>query len=74
MVGWHGCTGYASDRLLLSDVMRTHSIIERGQCEQRLDYGGVKNPKLITVVTPTYGLTFQALNLTGLIHLLEKKN
>ena len=51
------------------EVMRAHRILERVQKEQRLQYG-VKNPRNLIVVTPTYVRTFQALHLTGVMHSL----
>ncbi|XP_052204667.1 beta-1,4-xylosyltransferase IRX14-like [Diospyros lotus] len=51
------------------EVMKAHRIIERVQMEQRLQYG-VKNPKTLIAVTPTYVRTFQTLHLTGLMHSL----
>ncbi|XP_074567161.1 putative beta-1,4-xylosyltransferase IRX14 [Curcuma longa] len=45
------------------------SFVARVQQEQRLQYG-VKNPRPILVITPTYARTFQALHLTGLLHSL----
>ncbi|XP_074304229.1 LOW QUALITY PROTEIN: beta-1,4-xylosyltransferase IRX14-like [Silene latifolia] len=51
------------------EVMRAHRILERVQKEQRAQFG-VKEPKTLIVVTPTYVRTFQALHLTGLMHSL----
>ncbi|XVE87074.1 hypothetical protein DITRI_Ditri18aG0087200 [Diplodiscus trichospermus] len=51
------------------EVMKAHLIIERVQKEQRLQFG-VKDPKQVIVVTPTYVRTFQALHLTGVMHSL----
>ncbi|GAB4846955.1 Probable beta-1,4-xylosyltransferase irx14h [Ancistrocladus abbreviatus] len=51
------------------EVMKAHRILERVQREQRLQYG-VKNPRNLIVVTPTYSRTFQALHLTGVMHSL----
>ncbi|KAE8693329.1 putative beta-1,4-xylosyltransferase IRX14H [Hibiscus syriacus] len=51
------------------EVMKAHQIIERVQTEQRLQFG-VKDPRKIIVVTPTYVRTFQALHLTGVMHSL----
>ncbi|KAJ3698947.1 hypothetical protein LUZ61_002652 [Rhynchospora tenuis] len=53
-----------------TEVMRAHRIIERVQQEQRKWYG-VKSPRPLIVITPTYARTFQALHLTGLIHCLR---
>ncbi|KAJ0989485.1 hypothetical protein J5N97_007841 [Dioscorea zingiberensis] len=52
-----------------TEVMRAHRIIERVQREQRALHG-VKSPKPVVVITPTYVRTFQALHLTGLMHSL----
>ncbi|KAG6729155.1 hypothetical protein I3842_01G013000 [Carya illinoinensis] len=51
------------------EVMRAHQIIERVQKEQRLQFG-LKNPRTVIVITPTYVRTFQALHLTGVMHSL----
>ena len=51
------------------EVMKAHRIIERVQMEQRLQFG-VKNPKTVIAVTPTYVRTFQTLHLTGVMHSL----
>ncbi|XWS29788.1 hypothetical protein CRYUN_Cryun24cG0060500 [Craigia yunnanensis] len=51
------------------EVMKAHRIIERVQKEQRLQFG-VKDPRKVIVVTPTYVRTFQALHLTGVMHSL----
>ncbi|CAL9086986.1 unnamed protein product [Musa acuminata var. zebrina] len=52
-----------------TEVMQAHWIIERVQREQRLQYG-VRTPRRLIVVTPTYVRTFQALHLTSLLHTL----
>ncbi|KAK9284969.1 hypothetical protein L1049_024151 [Liquidambar formosana] len=51
------------------EVMKAHRIIERVQREQRLQHG-VKNPRTVIVITPTYVRTFQTLHLTGVMHSL----
>ncbi|XP_059641064.1 beta-1,4-xylosyltransferase IRX14-like [Cornus florida] len=51
------------------EVMKAHRIIERVQREQRFQYG-VKNPRTVIAVTPTYVRTFQTLHLTGVMHSL----
>jgi hypothetical protein len=51
------------------EVMKAHGIIERVQREQKALFG-VKNPKTVIAVTPTYVRTFQALHLTGVMHSL----
>ncbi|KAK8270770.1 hypothetical protein V6Z12_D11G219400 [Gossypium hirsutum] len=51
------------------EVMKAHRIIEIVQKEQRSQFG-VKNPRTVIVVTPTYVRTFQALHLTGVMHSL----
>ncbi|XP_022775161.1 probable beta-1,4-xylosyltransferase IRX14 [Durio zibethinus] len=51
------------------EVMKAHRIIERVQKEQRFQFG-VKDPRRVIVVTPTYVRTFQALHLTGVMHSL----
>ncbi|KAL0431534.1 UNVERIFIED_CONTAM: Beta-1,4-xylosyltransferase IRX14 [Sesamum radiatum] len=52
-----------------AEVMKAHKIIERVQLEQRSQYG-VKGPRTVIAVTPTYVRTFQTLHLTGLMHSL----
>lgn len=52
-----------------AEVMRAHKIIERVQREQKAQYG-VKRPRTIIAITPSYVRTFQALHLTGLMHSL----
>lgn len=49
--------------------MKAHRIMETVQREQKVQYG-IKNPRPLIVVTPTYVRTFQALHLTGLMHTL----
>ncbi|XP_023754316.1 beta-1,4-xylosyltransferase IRX14 [Lactuca sativa] len=51
------------------EVMKAHRIMETVQREQKVQYG-IKNPRPLIVVTPTYVRTFQALHLTGLMHTL----
>ncbi|XP_042496810.1 probable beta-1,4-xylosyltransferase IRX14H [Macadamia integrifolia] len=51
------------------EVMKAHRILERVQSGQRLQYG-IKNPRPLIVITPTYVRTFQTLHLTGLMHSL----
>ncbi|KAK7406514.1 hypothetical protein VNO78_08141 [Psophocarpus tetragonolobus] len=51
------------------EVMKAHRIIERVQKEQRALFG-VKNPRTVIAVTPTYVRTFQTLHLTGVMHAL----
>ncbi|PIA56582.1 hypothetical protein AQUCO_00700731v1 [Aquilegia coerulea] len=52
-----------------TEVMKAHRIMERVQREQRVQYG-IKNPRNLIVITPTYVRTFQTLHLTGLMHSL----
>ncbi|PON67190.1 Glycosyl transferase [Trema orientale] len=52
-----------------TEVMKAHQIIDTVQREQRRQFG-VKNPRTVVVVTPTYVRTFQALHMTGLMHSL----
>lgn len=49
--------------------MKAHRIIDRVQREQRVQYG-VKTPRPVIAVTPTYVRTFQTLHLTGVMHSL----
>ncbi|KAJ0457722.1 putative 1,4-beta-D-xylan synthase [Helianthus annuus] len=51
------------------EVMKAHRIIEAVQREQKVQYG-IRNPRSLIVVTPTYVRTFQALHMTGLMHTL----
>ncbi|KAL2348368.1 hypothetical protein Fmac_002368 [Flemingia macrophylla] len=51
------------------EVMKAHRIMERVQREQRALFG-VKNPRTVIAVTPTYVRTFQMLHLTGVMHAL----
>lgn len=55
------------------EVMKAHKLIEAVQREQKVMYG-VKNPRSLIVVTPTYVRTFQALHLTTLMHTLMNLN
>ncbi|KAJ0040796.1 hypothetical protein Pint_27992 [Pistacia integerrima] len=52
-----------------TEVMKAHRLIERVQKEQRAHFG-VKNPRTVIAVTPTYVRTFQTLHLTGVMHSL----
>ncbi|OVA15889.1 Glycosyl transferase [Macleaya cordata] len=52
-----------------TEVMKAHRIIDRVQKEQKIQYG-IKNPKTLIMITPTYVRTFQTIHLTGLIHSL----
>ncbi|XP_042393753.1 probable beta-1,4-xylosyltransferase IRX14 [Zingiber officinale] len=51
------------------EVARANEILSRVQEEQRVQCG-VKDPRPVLVVTPTYARTFQALHLTALAHSL----
>ncbi|KAL3646334.1 Beta-1,4-xylosyltransferase irx14 [Castilleja foliolosa] len=51
------------------EVMKAHRIIERVQMEQRSQYG-IKSPRTVIAITPTYVRTFQTLHLTGVMHSL----
>jgi hypothetical protein len=52
-----------------SEVIKAHQIIERVQREQSNQFG-VKSPRSLIVVTPTYVRTFQTLHMTGVMHSL----
>ncbi|KAJ9562282.1 hypothetical protein OSB04_007442 [Centaurea solstitialis] len=69
VVGRHGIRIRPWPHPDVTEVMRAHKIIEAVQREQRVQYG-VKNPKTLIAITPTYVRTFQALHLTGLMHTL----
>ncbi|KAI7730927.1 hypothetical protein M8C21_032484 [Ambrosia artemisiifolia] len=51
------------------EVMKAHRIIEAVQREQKVQYG-IKSPRTVIAITPTYVRTFQALHITGLMHSL----
>lgn len=69
VVGRHGILIRPWPHPNASEVMQAHKIMEIVQREQRLQYG-VKNPRNVIVVTPTYVRTFQTLHLTGVMHCL----
>ncbi|KAM7264258.1 hypothetical protein ACFE04_001941 [Oxalis oulophora] len=69
VVGRHGIRIRPWPHPDATEVMKAHQIIERVQRQQRLEFG-VKNPRTVIVVTPTYVRTFQALHLTGVMHSL----
>ncbi|KAJ4963474.1 hypothetical protein NE237_023413 [Protea cynaroides] len=69
IVGRHGIQIRAWPHPDPIEVMKAHRIMERVQAGQRLLYG-IKNPKPLIVITPTYVRTFQNLHLTGLMHSL----
>ncbi|CAN1343220.1 Beta-1,4-xylosyltransferase IRX14 [Linum perenne] len=69
MVGRHGIRIRPWPHPNPIEVMKAHQMIERVQREQRMQFG-VKNPKTIIAVTPTYVRTFQTLHLTGVVHSL----
>ncbi|KAF8404977.1 hypothetical protein HHK36_009872 [Tetracentron sinense] len=69
VVGRHGILVRPWPHPNATEVMKAHRIIERVQREQQLQYG-IKNPRTLIVVTPTYVRTFQTLHLTGLMHSL----
>ncbi|KAL0863241.1 hypothetical protein Bca101_042359 [Brassica carinata] len=51
------------------EVVRAHQLLQRVQKEQKSIYG-VRSPRTVVAVTPTYVRTFQALHLTGVMHSL----
>ncbi|KAK6128600.1 hypothetical protein DH2020_037675 [Rehmannia glutinosa] len=69
VVGRHGILIRPWPHPDLSEVMQAHTIIERVQSEQKSQYG-VKSPKTVIAITPTYVRTFQTLHLTGVMHSL----
>ena len=69
VVGRHGIRIRPWPHPNLEEVTRAHRILETVQKEQRVQYG-VKHPRSVIVVTPTYVRTFQALHLTGVMHSL----
>ncbi|KAI3916017.1 hypothetical protein MKW98_004458 [Papaver atlanticum] len=70
VVGRHGILIRSWPHPNPSEVLKAHQIIDRVQKEQRIQYGLIKNPKTLIVITPTYVRTFQTLHLMGLIHSL----
>lgn len=69
VVGRHGILIRPWPHPNASEVMQAHNIMEIVQREQRLLYG-VKSPRTVIAVTPTYVRTFQTLHLTGVMHSL----
>ncbi|TMW83392.1 hypothetical protein EJD97_001866, partial [Solanum chilense] len=69
VVGRHGILIRPWPHANASEVMQAHKIMEIVQREQRLQYG-VKSPRTVIAVTPTYVRTFQTLHLTGVMHSL----
>ncbi|KAK4360041.1 hypothetical protein RND71_022270 [Anisodus tanguticus] len=69
VVGRHGILIRPWPHPNSSEVMQAHKIMEIVQREQRMQYG-VKSPRDVIVVTPTYVRTFQTLHLTGVMHSL----
>ncbi|XP_024962660.1 probable beta-1,4-xylosyltransferase IRX14 [Cynara cardunculus var. scolymus] len=69
VVGRHGIRIRSWPHPNPEEVMKAHRIMQTVQREQRVQYG-IKNPRTLIVVTPTYVRTFQALHLTGLMHTL----
>ncbi|KAG1363941.1 Glycosyltransferase [Cocos nucifera] len=70
VVGRHGILVRPWPHPNPTEVMRAQRILDCVQREQRLQYG-VKNPRPLLVVTPTYPRTFQAVHLTGVLHSLQ---
>lgn len=69
VVGRHGTRIRSWPHPNPDEVMKAHRIIERVQMEQKVLFG-VKNPKTVIAVTPTYVRTFQKLHLIGVMHSL----
>ncbi|XP_009764433.1 beta-1,4-xylosyltransferase IRX14 [Nicotiana tabacum] len=69
VVGRHGILIRPWPHPNATEVMQAHKIMEIVQREQKLQYG-VKSPRDVIVVTPTYVRTFQTLHLTGVMHSL----
>ncbi|KAF7809855.1 putative beta-1,4-xylosyltransferase IRX14 [Senna tora] len=69
VVGRHGIRIRPWPHPNSEEVMKAHRIIERVQREQRIQFG-VKNPRMVIAVTPTYVRTFQTLHLIGVMHSL----
>lgn len=69
MVGRHGIRIRPWPHPDPDEVAKAHRIIDRVQREQRRQYG-VKAPRTLIAVTPTYVRTFQTLHMTGVMHSL----
>ncbi|MCL7032243.1 hypothetical protein MKW94_029791 [Papaver nudicaule] len=69
VVGRHGILIREWPHPDYNEVMRAHKILDRVQKEQRIQYG-IKNPRTLIVITPTYVRTFQRLHINGLMHSL----
>nr|GMC97071.1 probable beta-1,4-xylosyltransferase IRX14 [Ipomoea batatas] len=69
VVGRHGILIRPWPHPNSTEVMQAHKIIEIVQREQRFQYG-VKTPRTVIAITPTYVRTFQTLHLTGVMHSL----
>ncbi|XP_019182638.1 PREDICTED: probable beta-1,4-xylosyltransferase IRX14 [Ipomoea nil] len=69
VVGRHGILIRPWPHPNSTEVIQAHKIIEIVQREQRFQYG-VKSPKTVIAITPTYVRTFQTLHLTGVMHSL----
>nr|GMC57685.1 probable beta-1,4-xylosyltransferase IRX14 [Ipomoea batatas] len=69
VVGRHGILIRPWPHPNATEVMQAHKIIEIVQREQRFQYG-VKTPRTLIAITPTYVRTFQTLHLTGVMHSL----
>jgi hypothetical protein len=69
VVGRHGIRIRSWPHPNQDEVMKAHRILERVQTEQRALFG-VKNPRTVIAVTPTYVRTFQKLHLIGVMHSL----
>ncbi|CAH9069294.1 unnamed protein product [Cuscuta europaea] len=69
VVGRHGILIRPWPHPNSTEVMQAHKIIEIVQKEQMLQYG-VKSPRTLIAITPTYVRTFQTMHLTGVMHSL----
>ncbi|WJX89601.1 Beta-1,4-xylosyltransferase irx14 [Trifolium repens] len=69
VVGRHGIRIRSWPHPNQDEVMKAHRILESVQTEQRALFG-VKNPRTVIAVTPTYVRTFQKLHLIGVMHSL----
>ncbi|VFQ69208.1 unnamed protein product [Cuscuta campestris] len=69
VVGRHGILIRPWPHPNSTEVMQAHKIIDIVQKEQMLQYG-IKSPKTVIAITPTYVRTFQTLHLTGVMHSL----
>ncbi|KAL2467111.1 putative beta-1 [Abeliophyllum distichum] len=69
VVGRHGTLIWPWPHPDPMEVIEAHQIIKTVQIEQRVQYG-LKSPRTVIAITPTYVRTFQTFHLTGVMHSL----